>query len=136
MIAAQLDTSVCELVKRFLLELASGETETERLKREERGLREQITAFRAGIRPAVPRRDSPPRRMTPPHFLDAYILLYSISRDPAESAKRDRAINLLDRDDGASSAQARQRSTLALRRVLERNRVGPALFECSMTWQF
>jgi len=50
MIAAQLDTSVCELVKRFLLELASGETETERLKREERGLREQITAFRASDR--------------------------------------------------------------------------------------
>ena len=30
------------LVKRFLLELASGETETKRLKREERALRERI----------------------------------------------------------------------------------------------
>ena len=47
MIAAQRDTSVSALVKQFLLELASGETETERLKREERALREQFTAFRA-----------------------------------------------------------------------------------------
>jgi uncharacterized protein YdaU (DUF1376 family) len=50
MIAAQRDTSVSALVKRFLLELGSGETETERLKREERALRERITAFRASDR--------------------------------------------------------------------------------------
>jgi len=50
MIAAQRDTSVSALVKQFLLELASGETETERLKREERALRERITAFRASER--------------------------------------------------------------------------------------
>jgi predicted transcriptional regulator len=47
MIAAQWDTSVSALVRRFLLELGSGETETERLKREERALRQRITAFRA-----------------------------------------------------------------------------------------
>ena len=47
MIAAQRDTSVSALVKRLLLELGSGETQTERLKREEPALREQITAFRA-----------------------------------------------------------------------------------------
>ena len=47
MIAAQRDTSVSALVKRFLLELGSGETETERLKREERALRERIIAFQA-----------------------------------------------------------------------------------------
>jgi hypothetical protein len=47
MIAAQRDTSVSALVKLLLLELGSGETQTERLKREERALREQITAFRA-----------------------------------------------------------------------------------------
>jgi hypothetical protein len=35
MIAAQRDTSVSALVKRFLLDLASGESETERLKRQE-----------------------------------------------------------------------------------------------------
>ena len=50
MIAAQRDTSVSALVKRFLLELASGVTETERLKREERALRERITTFRASDR--------------------------------------------------------------------------------------
>jgi hypothetical protein len=46
-IAGQRNTSVSALVKRFLLELGSGESETQRLKREERALREQIVAFRA-----------------------------------------------------------------------------------------
>jgi predicted nucleic acid-binding protein len=46
--------------------------------------------------------------VTPLHFLDTNILLYSISRDPAEAAKRDRAIDLLERDDGALSAQVLQ----------------------------
>lgn len=50
MIAAQRDTSVSALVKQFLLDLASGETEFERLKREERELREQITNFSASDR--------------------------------------------------------------------------------------
>ena len=48
MIAAQRDTSVSALVKRFLLELGSGETE--RLKRQERELRERITDFAASDR--------------------------------------------------------------------------------------
>jgi predicted nucleic acid-binding protein len=42
------------------------------------------------------------------HFLDTNVLLYSISRDPAEAAKRERAIALLDRDDGALSVQVLQ----------------------------
>lgn len=46
--------------------------------------------------------------MRVPHFLDTSILLYSISRDPAEAAKRERAIALLDRDDGALSVQVLQ----------------------------
>lgn len=46
--------------------------------------------------------------MNLPHFLDTNILLYSISRDPAEAAKRVRAIELLDRDDGALSVQVLQ----------------------------
>jgi predicted transcriptional regulator len=50
MIAAQRDTSVSALVRRFLVELGSGETETERLKRAERELRSQITSFRASHR--------------------------------------------------------------------------------------
>jgi len=50
MIAARRDTSVSALVKQFLHKLGSGETETERLKREERALREQIAVFRASDR--------------------------------------------------------------------------------------
>jgi predicted nucleic acid-binding protein len=42
------------------------------------------------------------------HFLDTNILLYSISRDPAEALKRARAIELLERDDGALSVQVLQ----------------------------
>lgn len=48
--AAERDTSVSALVKQFLNDLASGESETIRLKRLERELREQITEFRAGDR--------------------------------------------------------------------------------------
>ena len=46
--AAEQDTSVSALVKRFLTELASGESDTERLKREERELRARIESFNAG----------------------------------------------------------------------------------------
>jgi hypothetical protein len=45
--AAEQDTSVSALVKRFLLQLAAGESNVERLKREERELRERITTFSA-----------------------------------------------------------------------------------------
>jgi phage shock protein A len=48
--AAEQDTSVSALVKRFLTELAASESDVERLKREERALRERIGAFRAGDR--------------------------------------------------------------------------------------
>lgn len=41
-------------------------------------------------------------------FFDTNILLYSISRDSTEAAKRDRAIALLDADDGALSVQVLQ----------------------------
>jgi predicted nucleic acid-binding protein len=43
-----------------------------------------------------------------PHLLDTNILLYSISGNPADAVKRDRAIALLDRDDGALSVQVLQ----------------------------
>lgn len=43
-----------------------------------------------------------------PHFLDTNILLYSISRNPADALKRELAIALLDRDDGALSVQVLQ----------------------------
>jgi hypothetical protein len=53
--AAERDTSVSALVALFLTELAAGETDTERLKREERALRERIGTFRAADR--LPRED-------------------------------------------------------------------------------
>jgi hypothetical protein len=50
MAAAERDTPVSALVKRFLVELGAGESEAERLKRVERTLRERITEFRAADR--------------------------------------------------------------------------------------
>ena len=58
--AAEQDTSVSALVKRFLTELAGGESNTERLRREERALRERIATFRAADR--IPRDDLHRRR--------------------------------------------------------------------------
>ena len=58
--AAELDTSVSALVKRFLTELAVGESDNERLKREERTLRERIATFRAADR--IPREELHRRR--------------------------------------------------------------------------
>lgn len=43
-----------------------------------------------------------------PRFLDTNILLYSISRDPAEAAKREIAIALLEVDEMALSVQVLQ----------------------------
>jgi plasmid stability protein len=53
--AAERDTSVSALVKHFLTDLAAGESDLDRLKREERALRERITNFRASDR--LPRDD-------------------------------------------------------------------------------
>lgn len=47
MAAAERDTSISALVRDFLIGLASGESEAERLKREERALRAQVTNFNA-----------------------------------------------------------------------------------------
>jgi predicted nucleic acid-binding protein len=46
--------------------------------------------------------------MMPPRFVDTNILLYSISDDPRERAKRDIAVELLEQDDKALSVQALQ----------------------------
>ena len=48
--AAEQDTSVSALVKRFLGELAADTSEAERLRRQERALRATITAFRGADR--------------------------------------------------------------------------------------
>jgi uncharacterized protein YdaU (DUF1376 family) len=49
-VAAERDTSISALVKQFLVALGAGESQVERLKREERALRERITSFRASDR--------------------------------------------------------------------------------------
>jgi predicted nucleic acid-binding protein len=46
--------------------------------------------------------------VSPRHFFDTNILLYSISRAPEEAAKRGRAIALLEEDGGALSVQVLQ----------------------------
>ena len=48
--AVEQDTSVSALVRRFLVDLAAGESEAERLKATERLLRARITRFRAADR--------------------------------------------------------------------------------------
>jgi hypothetical protein len=58
--AAERDTSVSALVKHFLADLAGSESSAERLKREERALRERISYFRAADR--QPREDVHGRR--------------------------------------------------------------------------
>lgn len=45
-----METSVSALVKKFLSELAAGESEFERLKNMERALRDRIVVFRASDR--------------------------------------------------------------------------------------
>jgi len=49
-VAAEQGKSVSSLVKRFLVEMAAGATESERLKRDEQRLRAAISSFRAGER--------------------------------------------------------------------------------------
>jgi plasmid stability protein len=49
-IAAKRGVSLSALVKDFLVSLGSGESKSERLKREEQDLRDSITSFRASDR--------------------------------------------------------------------------------------
>jgi uncharacterized protein YdaU (DUF1376 family) len=53
--AAERDTSVSALVKHFLTEWAEGESDADRLKRDEKAIRERISSFRAADR--LPRED-------------------------------------------------------------------------------
>ena len=53
--------------------------------------------------------------MNAPRFIDTNVLLYFISRDPAEAAKRDIAIALLDTENLALSVQALQNLVQATR---------------------
>lgn len=63
----------------------------------------------------------------PLHFLDTNVLLYSISRDPAEAPKRERAIELLERDDGALSVQVLQEFYVQATRATRRDAVPPRI---------
>jgi predicted nucleic acid-binding protein len=56
-------------------------------------------------------------------FLDTNVLIYSISRDPAEAAKRDRAVALLDQDDNALSVQVLQEFYMQATRPTRRDPV-------------
>ena len=58
--AAELETSVSALVKRYLVGLAGSETEFERLEKLERTLRDRVVAFRASDR--LPRDEIHERR--------------------------------------------------------------------------
>jgi predicted nucleic acid-binding protein len=57
------------------------------------------------------------------HFLDTNVLLYSVSLDPAEAAKRDRALTLLDREDGALSVQVLQEFYVQATRITRQDPV-------------
>jgi len=56
-------------------------------------------------------------------FLDTNVLLYSISRDPAEAAKRERSIALLEQDDMALSVQVLQEFYVQATRATRRDRL-------------
>jgi predicted nucleic acid-binding protein len=57
------------------------------------------------------------------HFLDTNILLYSISSNPAEQAKKERAIELLQQRDGALSVQVLQEFYTQATRVTRVDRI-------------
>ena len=54
-------------------------------------------------------------------FLDTNILLYSISRDPTETAKRDRAVALIDEGGNALSVQVLQEFYVQATRATRRD---------------
>jgi predicted nucleic acid-binding protein len=58
-----------------------------------------------------------------PPFFDTNVLLYSISTDPAEAAKRERAIALLDGNAGALSLQVLQEFYWQATRITRRDRL-------------
>lgn len=61
--------------------------------------------------------------MTPSRFVDTNVLLYSISRAPAEARKRAIAIELLDSDDLALSVQVLQEFYVQATRVTRPDRI-------------
>jgi predicted nucleic acid-binding protein len=74
--------------------------------------------------------------MTARHFIDTNILIYSISANPADGAKRDRAVAILDREDGALSVQVLQEFYVQATRPTRKNPLSHEL-ACSLidTWR-
>lgn len=73
--------------------------------------------------------------MTPPRFLDTNILLYSISADSAETAKRDVAISLLEDDNSGLSVQVLQEFYVQSTRATRRDAIPHQLaVELIQTW--
>jgi predicted nucleic acid-binding protein len=64
--------------------------------------------------------------MTILRFLDTNILLYSISRDPTETTKHDRAVALIDAGNNGLSVQVLQEAP----GIAVRLREPPRKFEC------
>lgn len=62
-------------------------------------------------------------------FLDTNILLYSVSSDPGESAKREKALLLLDRNDCALSVQVLQEFYVQATRPSRQGALSHALAE-------
>lgn len=72
-------------------------------------------------------------------FLDTNVLLYAVSQAPAEAAKRDRALALLDFDDWVLSVQVLQEFYVQATRATKADRIDPwqanALIESWLRYQ-
>ena len=79
------------------------------------------------------------RCMNAVRFLDTNVLLYAISRAPAETAKRERALALLDFDDWVLSVQVLQEFYVQATRTTKADRIQPqqaaALIESWLRFQ-
>ena len=58
-------------------------------------------------------------------FLDTNVLLYAVSRAPAEAAKTTRALSLLDADDWVISVQVLQEFYVQATRATKADRIAP-----------
>jgi len=74
--------------------------------------------------------------MTARHFIDTNILIYSIGANPNDGAKRDRAVAILDREDGALSVQVLQEFYVQATRPTRKNPLSHELaYSLIDTWR-
>ena len=117
--AAEQDTSLSALVRRFLVE----KLYPRRTRARPRAPGAQSTRANPRLlrrRSLIARGRARALRMTL-RFLDTNILLYSISRDPTETAKRDRAVALIDTGGNALSVQVLQEFYVQATRATRRD---------------